>query len=371
MKKTLLTTTALIAGLTANAFAVDVEVYGQVNKLLMAVDDGRDTDVSVGDNDYSSTRFGVKGSQVLDNGLTASVLLEAELQDNASDTVTQVGNSSSGTTATTDADDYGVSGGSFESRHARVGIAGDFGALFLGQTSTASDSTTEQDLAGTKDVLGSDVEDIGGGYVFRNTAGTGSQASVATFTNNMDGNGRASVIRYDSPIFNGFQARASVAQGGDMDLALYYRGTYDAFEVAAAIGYLANNDNVGDVAESMESQLSGSVSVKHDSGLGATFAYGQQDLEEDTAANEDPEFFYAKVGYTWDAFEVAADYGKFNDNLTTDTTDHDVKAIGFGAQYNMGNGVSVSALYRTFDLDYTGTATEEVDIFALGARVKF
>ena len=76
MKKALFATSALaVAGfVAADASAVDVEMYGQVNKLFAVSDDGQNTETTVWDNDNSSTRFGMKGSQALDNGLTASVL---------------------------------------------------------------------------------------------------------------------------------------------------------------------------------------------------------------------------------------------------------------------------------------------------------
>lgn len=370
MKKTLLTTTALVAGFVGAASAVETEMYGQVNKMILGVDDGQNTDISIADNDRSSTRIGVKGSQVLDNGLTASVLFEVEMQSNASDDLTQnqagVGTGNQSTTPLEPAADL-----DFVERHARVGLAGEWGAVFVGQQSTATDSVTEQDLAGVSDMMGSDLKDIGGGFFFRNTAGALTTRTVDALDNNMDGNGRQDAIRYDSPIFNGFQARVSTAQGGDMDMGVFYSGKHDAFEVKGALGYVAFNDGATAATNVLESQMSGSVSVKHDSGVAGTVAMGQREVKNKAAGVEDPEFYYVKVGYAWDAFEVAADYGNHESQIAGLATDHEMDAMGLGAQYNMGNGVSLSAMYRQFDLDLTGTNTEEMNIFGVGMRVKF
>lgn len=370
MKKTLFATTALIvAGLAANTYAVDVEMYGQVSKLLVVADDGQDTTVSIMDNDRSSTRFGFKGSQALDNGLTASVLWEGEYQGNASDTLGQNTTNPAVTSATP-----ANAPGTFNERHARVGLGGAWGALFLGNTSTATDSSAEQDLAGVGDVLGADIEDIGGGFEFLTSAGAGSTFNVNEVFTDMDGNDRTNVIRYDSPIMNGWQGRLSFAQDGDMDLGVYYDAKYDAFQVRGALGYTAynggSNGNPGSNPR-LDSQINGSVSVKHDSGLAGTFAFGQQETKETNVALNDPSFYYFKLGYAWDAFQVAADWGKAEDNLITATASHKATTFGLGGQYDLGHGVSASAFYKNFDLDVTGTSTDSLNLFGVGMRVKF
>lgn len=372
MKKTLFATTALIvAGLATNTYAVDVEMYGQVNKLLVVADDGQDTTVSIMDNDRSSTRFGFKGSQALDNGLTASVLWEGEFQGNASDSLGQ-NTTNPGAASATPAN----TGGTFTERHARVGLGGAWGALFLGNTSTATDSSAEQDLAGAGDVLSSDVADIGGGFEFLTSAGArvtalgGTNVTVGSVFTDMDGNGRTNVIRYDSPIMNGFQGRLSFAQDGDMDLGVYYDAKYDAFHVRGALGYTAYNGGNNTLAR-LDSQINGSVSVKHDSGVAGTFAFGQQETKDTNVALDDPSFYYFKLGYVWDAFQVAADWGKAEDNLLTATASHEATTFGLGGQYDLGHGVSASAFYKNFDLDVTGTDTDALNLFGVGMRVKF
>lgn len=355
MKKSVLFASAAVAAIAvaADAAAVDVELYGQVNKGVMMVDDGQSENFNVVDNDFSSTRIGFKGTQALDNGLTASVALEAELQGNASDSITQA-QKDSGTGAT-----------SFNERISRVGLAGDFGAVFVGQIHTATNKVAEQDLAGASDVLGSDIEDIGGGTSFLNSANV-AQATIGATTDNMDGNGRQDAIRYDSPIVNGFQGRVSVSQGGTADLGVFYSGKVDAFQVKGALGYVNNYDAAPGTVDTIGSRISGSVTAKHDNGLGATVSYGTQ--ENNVAGRDDATALYLKVGYTWDAFEVAADYASHEDVAANND---EVTYMGVAGQYNLGNGVSAAAYYKTFELDRTAVSTQDVDVYGVNMRVKF
>lgn len=385
MKKSiLLATSAFVVAGAISATAVDVDLYGQVNKAVLAYDDGRDTETNFVDNDKSSTRFGLRGSQALDNGLTASVLIEAEVQSGGNGDSNAIGQN---TTANFAATPQPANAASLRERHTRVGLAGNWGAVFLGRTSTATDGITEIDIAGADDVLGSGVDRFGGGLNFRqnNVAGT-PVATVSTVFDNLDGigsrshNDRVQTLRYDSPIFNGFQGRIAAAQGGDIDAAVLYSGKIDAFEVKGGLGYVAfNNGNqvagapaavTNLTANVLEDQWAGSISVKHDQGIGATLAYGEQSIDKAANGVDDPSFIYFKVGYTWDAFEVAADYTEASD-MNVGAADHDATAYGLAGQYNMGNGVSVAALYRNMDLDLTGTATDAINLYAVNLRVKF
>jgi predicted porin len=366
MKKTILmATSALVAaGFAVEASAVDVEMYGQVNKGVLIFDDGETTEFNIVDNDGGSTRIGVKGSQALDNGLTASVLFEAEMQSNESYAITQ---NSTANQSSTPANDSGAS--AVEERHARVGLAGDWGAVFVGRTSAATDGMLEVDHAGASDVMSSSITDLGGGLQFRNS--TTNALTGTTVGNVGDSNDGviANVVRYDSPIFNGLQGRISAQQGGTVDAAVHYNGKYDAFMVSGALGYIADNDNVAGT-NTTESVLGGSLSVKHDSGLAGTFAYSQVELENKTAGQEDPSDMYFKVGYSWDAFEVAADYA-IADNKLVGQPDHELNYMGVAGQYNLGNGVSMAAYYKHFDLDLTGTPTDEVAVYGVNMRVKY
>lgn len=352
MKKTLLLATGALmaAGFAIDAKAVDVEVYGQVNKIAVSTDNGTDSEVTFSDNDKSSTRIGLKGEQALDNGLTASVLVEYELN----------GNSSSSDLSTTAANS---STGSVSERHARVGLAGDFGAVFIGHTSTATDGIYEIDSAGVSDIMGSKFAVIGGGTTFRNSATGAATSTVATAIKSFDGT-RSNLVAYHSPVISGFQGQLSTTEGGDVQAAVRYSGKYDAFAVKAGLGYELNNDDLAVSTSENESQIAGSVTVKHDDGLAATVAYGVEDNESGAEAST----LYLKAGYAWDMFEVAVDYAK---SEADDVDDTEGTTYGLGGQYNLGHGVSLAAAYRTIELEDKNASYDDIDQIMANLRIKF
>lgn len=351
MKKIFLATSAL-AFVAAHASAVDVEMYGQVNKGLFAYDDGSNTDFVVGDNALSSTRFGLKGAQVLDNGLTASVLLEGEMASNATDVFTQ--NTTVGQSATPVS-----TGGSFEQRQARVGLSGNFGGVYIGHQSTAIDGVLTQDLTGAQDVMTADYIRIGGGL---KNSGVTLGDLTSTAAQNRDDS-----VRYDSPILAGFQARASVAQGGDAEGAVFYDGAAGDFKIkgAAGVRFLNSEESTTVGGNGVEREYVASISAAHTSGLGGTLGYTKEDAQ---SGSSEGDAWYAKVGYAWDAFEVAADYG---DSKDFNTAGNKLKAYGLGAQYNLGSGVSVAGLYRKFDGETATTSGKDIDLYGVNMRVKF
>lgn len=375
MNKTLLATSAL-ALIAAQASAVDVELYGQVNKAVIGYDDGLATDFVVVDNDLSSTRFGVKGAQALDNGLTASVLFEVESQSNDSSAFQQAAGTSGAPTSVASTVPA-VAGAALAERQARVGLSGNFGGVYVGRQNTAIDGLLETDLAGAQDVMTADYASIGGNLLFRNDNinNTLTGTTVAGLSQGI-ANSRADSVRYDSPIVAGFQGRLSVAQGGDTEAAVVYEGGVSDFKLAGSLGYRLNNDaaaNAVTIAGRTDSNLVAAGSVAHSSGIAATLAYTSTQIQDKTGAETEPSSIYAKVGYTWDAFEVAADYGvseHFN-SLVSGNEDQ-LTAMGLAAQYNLGNGVSLAALYRNYDADISAaTTTESIDLVGVNMRVKF
>lgn len=368
MKKALLMATgaAVAAGFAAgDAQAVDAKAYGWVNKTLMVYDDGASTEFNIADNDRWSTRFGFKGSQKLENGLTAGIGIEYEVESNDSNKLTQ--KDIGGATATPDS-----TTATFKQRKAVASLGGNFGAVMIGHTQTATDLVTEMnDMAGVFDVFYSRIESLGGGLKFRDTsAATLSTVTIGAAADNFDGNGRKDVIRYDSPWVNGIQGRISAAQGGDVDASVWYKGNVQDLTVKAALGYTAYGaQSTG--ADKPESQTAGSIGVKHKNGLAGTFAFGSKELTNKTAGTDDPSSYYTKVGYAWDKNEVAVDYSN-NEGVITDGTNGELTALGLGAQHNLGNGVSVAAYYRTYEYDdNTATPFDDISVYGVNLMVRF
>lgn len=369
MKRALATATLALFATTAIA-ETETTLYGQVNKSLLVYDDGKNTDVAVGDNNLSSTRLGLKTSTPLDNGLKAISNFEFEMTDNSTGTLTQ--NSDANVAGGQSATPVNSNAATATARQAHVGLTGDYGTFMVGRMSTAIDSVVTQDLGGAQDVMISNYRLLGGALGFRNST-TGALTGFTTQgqTSNIPTK-RTNAVRYDSPIFAGFQGRASVAQQGDTELAGYYTGEFGDFKLKGAAGVELNND-LATAANSPEQRYGASFSVAHKpTGLAFTSAYTLHALDNTTAGADDGTQSYFKVSYTpVPAYEFAVDYGMSAHMGSPTAAKDDFATYGVAAQYNMGNGVSAGVLYRNFDLERSGTPTDAIDMAVMNLRVKF
>lgn len=370
LKIRLLAFTALAPFSIPTVNAVDIQLYGNVNKAFMGYDDGIDTEATVVDNNNQSTRVGVAGEQKLDNGLTASVLLEMEQRSNPSNEISQ--NPTPGQSATPSNTTAGM-----EERMARVGLAGQYGALFLGKQDVASDDTFTHDLAAAGSIVNANVASFGGGLVFRTGNGGvvnvgGTDLDLSTMALGNDGSlASANSLRFNSAAYNGFNGSLSVSQGGNVDGALRYANTFGDFDVDTALGQTFVNEEPTASADVPNATTFASASVQHKSGFGGTFSYttnGTKNLSPDA---KEAEGYYAKVGYAWDAYGVAAEYGKFK-NPVASTSRQEMDVYGIGAEYDLGHGVTTGALYRNFSADVDGVSDiQDINVFTLALGVKF
>lgn len=382
MRKMLLAATALSA-VAFSAQAADVKLYGVVNKAVMATDDGRSQDFSVVDNNNESTRFGFAAEQKLSNGLTASALFEVEQNSNASNAITQTSTAGQSNTP-------GNSTISLTERMARVGLAHDtYGALFIGQQATATDDAPYRDIAAANSVMNPGVAVFGGGFNFQREAAngtfsnlavgsvTGADVQVSDFAMGMDGAlDSADSIRYNTPVYMGFNGSISAAQGGDVDATVRYAGTLGDFEIDSALGKKWNNDSANNNAPAATpnqntGQTLASASVKHTSGLGATVSYLSNELDNKTAGVEEGTGLYTKVGYQMGKIGLAVDYAQYEDTIVN-ATNNEMTAYGVGGDYDFGNGVSAGLLYRNYDAEVAGISDNKaIDVVAATMRVKF
>lgn len=364
--------------LTSAAFAVDAKLYGTVNKALMMYDDGRGTDTAVVDNNSETTRFGIAAEKKLDNGLTASALFENQVSSNNSAAVTQnpAGTGNNGTSTTPASTSV-----SLQERVARVGLAGDWGAVFLGQQDVATDDAASHDLAAASSMVNANVATFGGGLLFKRKAtnGTfsdlqvgGTDATIGTMALGLDGStATADSIRYNSPVWNGLNGSASISQGGNVDATIRYAKDYAEVSVDSALGYTIVNDGTTAAANFQKSKTQGSVSAKLKNGLGATVSYVSKQYDRKSTGIDDASGMYGKVGYAWGNFGVAADYGHY-ESAVVNATDNEMDVYGVGGEWNLIDGVTAGAIYRNFNAKVAGVTNDQsIDLFALNMRVKF
>jgi len=343
---------------------VSVQLYGQVDRAFLAADDGNSSDYYFVDNDNSSSRFGLLGEAKVNDDLTIGTRMEFEYQSNPSNVVNQ--------------DDKNPDGSSFDDRWVDAQLTSKrFGKLYLGKGSTASDGTSEMDLSGTSVVGYASVEDMAGGILcYNDDTDALSTTTVGSVFSDFDGLSRQNRVRYDSPDFWGFQLSGSLLSDGG-DVALRYAAKWgENWKFAAAAAYADPQA----ISDTVAAQYNGSASILHSSGLNLTVSGGFQDLDsgalnpDGTSRDDDPTFYYAKLGYRAKWFQVgetrfSVDYAR-NDDVAQDGDE--AKSVGFqavqefpewGSEYYIG--------YRMYDLDRKQADFKDINALMTGVRVKF
>jgi len=335
--KTTLATSALIL-LPSAAQAVEVSMSGQVNRLLMNVDNGVDSGVVHADNSVSGTRWRLKGDGELDNGMTAGLVYETQLQSNPSSEITADTLDSDGIGGNVGSGDY------FSTRLAYVWLKGNFGKVAMGQNSGAADGSAEVDNSGTTVIQYSGSSaDLLGSMVYGNTGVT-----VGVARTNFDALSRYDNLRYDAGIQN-FTLAASIGNGDKFGASVRYAIENFGF----MFGTWDENDSGNGIAGN-----SMSASWVADNGFNLTGAYGTDDRDGD------PENFYFKVGYIMGDHAFGIDWGETRDFGPNDAESYSIAWVG-----SIMQGVELYASYRVESLDASGA--DDIDALAGGARIKF
>ncbi len=335
----MLAASALIL-LPLGAQAVEFTLSGQVNRLLMAVDNGVADGIVHADNSVSGTRWRIKGQGDIGNDMSAGLYYENQLQSNPSSKVTAASLDSDGSGGNVGSGDF------FSVRQANVWIKGNFGKATVGQGDGAANGSAEVDLSGTTVIQYSGSSaDLLGSMEYGNT-----NITVGKARSSFDALSRNDNLRYDGasgPV--GFAG--SVGNGSKFELAIAYKVS----DFAIKGGYW-------DTGDSTTTTITGqaiSASWVAASGLNLTGAYGGDDR------TGDPKNIYLKVGFKSGDSAYAVDYSE-----TTDLGAGDASAISIAWVTNVMKGVEAYASYRVESLDDVPGAD---DITALigGARVKF
>ncbi len=340
---------------TSGSDKVKLAISGQINRMVLFADDGKESRFFHADNTHSSSRVRFVGSAKLDDDITAGTTIEVQFESNASDTVA------------IDQDSAVIDNNSFTERKLELYFTSKrFGKLSLGQGDTASNQSSEQDLSGTKVIGDSDLDDLGKDIVFRNADGTFSSATVGAAFNNFDGLSRDDRIRYDTPRVAGLMVSASHVDGDAWDVALNYQRQIEGAKFAAAIAYADPS------AINERTQVSGSASVLLPWGTSISFAAGTLDFN--TAGRDDASFFYVKLGQRIELFKFGA----------TDVSIDVYSGDDQGANGDQSTGFSLAAVQkvdrigtefygvvRNFELDRPGASLDDVFVAGVGARVKF
>lgn len=225
MKKTMIAAVAAtLATLSAGALAQNVTLYGELDAGVGQRYTSEDAGVVT--NYDGTSRWGVRGSEDLGNGLKANFQLESGAISLA---------------------DGSIGGNGGFNRQAWVGVSGGFGSLMLGRTTTAQNR-----IMGTFDL--NDTADGSSALKYVGLAANGS----------LGGSRQNSQIQYGTPKLGGFEARLSYVFKDD-------RGgspNKDFLQVAAS--YKASGLTVG---AAVQSKLSSAAGNRTGYALGAKYDF--------------------------------------------------------------------------------------------------
>ena len=337
-----LATSAVIL-LPASAHAFEITLSGQVNRLVMNVDNGEESGVVNADNDVSGTRVRVKGEGDMGNDLTAGLYYEYGLQSNASSKVTA-----------DDLDSDGVGGNvgggdNFSNRNANVWVKGNFGKVTLGQGSGAADGSTEVDKSGTTVIQYTSSN----GDILSSMEYGDSGVTVGDARSGFDGLGRNDNIRYDAAVGD-FSFAGSYGNGDKKELGAGYK--MDNLEVRVAWWDEASSGD-GDKGAAI------SASWEAENGINLTGAYSGTDASDDGA--DDPTNIYLKLGYKTGKSSYGIDWSE-----TQDLGPGDASSVSVAWVYVPMDGVETYASYRVESIDDIDDE-DDVDAVIGGVRVKF
>ena len=442
--------------------AVKLSLSGQVNRMEVYGNDGKSSEIRSLDNNVSSSRFRFQGESFINDKTSAGAIFEMELRPNSSTnaTLTQDGSTSvSSFTAGT----AGVGSTTGSAVNNTTGVPTvrwadayiqneDWGGIHLGFGGTAGYLTAEQDLSGTTNAGYVNVSDTDGGFSFRQNgnalipsaafpkggaAGSGTPAAsqvvncnltvngkaaktcVETGANSfgpevgsvffyMDGKVRDDRIRYDSPVWNGFQFATSFIDGGASDIALRYGADWWGTTVVASVAetfatslghsacaaycYSSGTPSAAATVSGQanglalqygpsaagSNQFDGSASILHPSGLNFTIAGGVQDpiYKDPFGQSVTPTLLYAKLGWTtptpWFDIGKTAFSVSYAENDDTQFKNDAAKDYTVGIAQNIDSGAAqIYAGYHHQTLDRDFASYKPIDLVLVGGIARF
>ena len=363
MNKKLLT--VAIAGAMAapmSAQAVKYKLSGQVNRAVVFMDDGVDSDVRHVDTQTSGTRFRLRGSEDLGNGMKAGFYWELQTSSNPS-----------GGAAVNAQNDGNQNTNNL--RQANVWFSGNWGKLTIGQTDGAANGAAESDLSGMA-ISGvyATRASFTGGIAWRTSAGGGVAGLTAgSTTSSFDGFSRYDNVRYDSPSLGPVTIAAAIGNDDKWDAAARIDTALGGGQLSGALFY-GENGQTAVPAGGVDSRYGGSISYLFSQGTNITFSYAINELSNNAP---DQSNYNIKLGHKWGPHAVGIQYGETDDVGLAGNED---EGWGIGYVYS-GLKKANTELYASFmhqELDVSAAtqatlagSVEDINIFAIGARIKF
>lgn len=333
----------------ADTGSLEIKLSGQVNRAVMHVKDGIDSELFHVDNDNSSTRFRFTGTQTVSPTAKAGIVFEVEYQSNPSNLVTFANQEGSP---------------SLDERHLDAFYEAGWGKVSFGQGDGAANGGVEVDLSGTTVAHYAGSTEVGGAFAFRTAAGAAGP-TIGQTTSSQDFESRYDRVRYDSPAFGGFRLSGSFGTKDTnrevSEYALRYSGMGPFGEIAAALGASNEKAAPGGVDDEV---VGGSIAWLHPAGYNVSVGHTKRQI----SAARDGKFNYVKLGYKWGAHAVATDFIMADDQ---NAAGDEAKMVGVAYVYQAAKWAELYALAKNHSLDRPGAAFEDIRIVMAGTRLKF
>ncbi len=271
---------------------VSLTVSGWVNENLVWFDDGAESNAYIGTNPVEQSRFRFVGEAKITPDWSAGYTLEIGVWGGNSTGWNQDSPDGSGTTT-------GVANSTLVRKSSWYLKSSIYGKVSVGQEATATYHLLDDaDTTMTRNFYdGEGAPDYARPFFLIDKA-TGKRIKSAGtsltwssvlrgFNNSTDGDsGRRNIVRYDSPVFAGFNIAASWGEDDIWDMALIYKTHFGDFDFNARAGYGASGDGVASACHDSTSAPDNAIScewwgvsafIQHTpTGLYAFAGYGDQ-----------------------------------------------------------------------------------------------
>ncbi|WP_413400767.1 porin [Pseudoalteromonas sp. KJ71-7] len=299
---------ALLSGLSFNALA-EVDIYGKANVTVQSSDDGEGSFTEIKSN---ASRFGLKGSEKISDGLEAVYKFEFQVD-------------------VSDADSKGDKD-NISARNQYVGFKGSFGQVVIGRNDTAL-----KQAQGKLDLFNDLEGDIKNTFKGENRLGNS--------------------VSYASNSYEGFKVLASFIAEDDKDAK-------NGYSVALTYGDSGLKKSAVYAAVAADSEVNGYDVVRatvqgkiEDFRLGAMY---QTQEKVDGSAEADGYLLNAAYLMGSNTFKVQYQTMDFDDS-------DDKSAVSVGVDHKLNKNLKVFGFYSSFDMDNN----VDQDYLGLGMEYKF
>ncbi len=300
---------ALLSGLSFNALA-EVDIYGKANVTVQSSDDGEGSFTEIKSN---ASRFGLKGSEKITDGLEAVYKFEFQVD-------------------VSDADSKGDNDDNISARNQYVGLKGAYGQVVVGRNDTALKQSQ-----GKLDLFNDLEGDIKNVFKGENRLGDS--------------------ITYTSKSYEGFKVLATFIAEDDVDAK-------NGYSVALTYGDAGLKKSAVYAAIAADSEVNGYDVVRatvqgkiEDFRLGAMY---QTQEKLDGSAEADGYLVNAAYLMGSNTFKVQYQAMDFDDS-------DDKSAVTVGVDHKLNKNLKVFGFYSSFDMDNN----VDQDYLGLGMEYKF